>query len=167
MRFWGKGEQRVGSAGVLARNNVSCKGRGTGILPVFRGFIFDMINMIWRASVPTSRFPLCGRMVSGFIAERRGGRALLVRAASHAATRARCPCHTARHQPCATKGQVFCAFFGTQESGKRFGVRRQAVFRATPLFEQECGGRATRESGAAARAQRGSRHRKKSSEPAP
>jgi hypothetical protein len=38
-------------------------------------------------------------------------------------------------------------------------VRRQAVFRATPLFEQEYGGRAVRKSGAATRAQRGSCHR--------
>ena len=41
-------------------------------------FNFDMINMIdmiGRASVPTSRLPLCGRMVSGFIAEHREGRA--------------------------------------------------------------------------------------------
>jgi len=52
---------------------------------------FDMIDMIdmtwrasvptsrrgeqWRAGVPTSRLPLCGRMVSGFIAEHREGRA--------------------------------------------------------------------------------------------
>ena len=33
--------------------------------------------------------------------------------------------------------------------------RRQAVFRATPLFEQVCGGRVARKSGAAIRAQRG------------
>ena len=38
-------------------------------------------------------------------------------------------------------------------------VRRQAVFRATPLFEHECGGRTARKSGAATRAQRGSCHR--------
>ncbi len=42
---------------------------------------------------------------------------------------------------------------------KGSGVRRQAVFRATPLFEQEFGGRAARKSGAATRAQRGSCHR--------
>jgi hypothetical protein len=33
------------------------------------------------------------------------------------------------------------------------------VFRATPLFEQKCGGRVARKSGAATRAQRGSCHR--------
>jgi hypothetical protein len=38
-------------------------------------FNFDMINMIWRASVPTSRLPLCGRMISRFVAEHREGRA--------------------------------------------------------------------------------------------
>jgi hypothetical protein len=38
-----------------------------------------MINMIWRARVPTSRLPLRGRMVSGFIAERWGGKRLLAR----------------------------------------------------------------------------------------
>ncbi len=39
---------------------------------------------------------------------------------------------------------------------KKFGVRRQAGFRATPLFERGYGGRAARKSGAATRAQRGS-----------
>ena len=43
-------------------------------------------------------------------AQRREGRALLVRAAFYAATRARCPCHTARYRSCATKGQVFRRF---------------------------------------------------------
>ena len=50
-----------------------------------------------------------------------------------------------------------------QLTNRRVGVfipvRRQAVFRATPLFEQGCGGRAVRKSGAATRAQRGSCHR--------
>ena len=31
--------------------------------------------MIWRASVPASRLPLCGRMISGFTAEHREGQA--------------------------------------------------------------------------------------------
>ena len=35
---------------------------------------------------------------------------------------------------------------------KEFGVRRQAVFRATPLFESEFGDRVARKSGAATRA---------------
>ncbi len=141
-------------------------------------------------------------------------------------TRARCPCHTARRRPCATKGQVFrrsaagrflevalqatgcwcrdpglrfacpglrwsrpfgalplrgrnkarmarnrlvtggmrvervfCTHFCTYKSDEKFGVRRQAVFRATPLFKHEYGGRAVRKSGAATRAQRGSCHR--------
>jgi len=39
---------------------------------------------------------------------------------------------------------------------KKFGVRQQAVFRATPLLKHECGGKAARKSGAATRAQRGS-----------
>ena len=63
----------IWSAGVLARNSVSCK-RLTRIHARF--FIFDrinMINMIWRASVPTSRLPLCGRMVSGFHCGAPGG----------------------------------------------------------------------------------------------
>jgi hypothetical protein len=38
-------------------------------------------------------------------------------------------------------------------------LRRQAVFRATPLFEHECNGKVARKSGAATRAQRGSCHR--------
>ena len=52
----------------------------SGFLPGFpaaRAHIsmIDMINMIWRASVPASRLPLCGRMVSESIAEHREGRA--------------------------------------------------------------------------------------------
>jgi len=47
-----------------------------------------------------------------------------------------------------------------RKSAKRFGVRRQAGFRATPLFEQKHGGgNAARKSGAATRAQRGFCHR--------
>ena len=46
-----------------------------GLLGFFVFDMINMINMIWRASVPTSRLPLCGRMVSGFSAEHREGRA--------------------------------------------------------------------------------------------
>ena len=55
--------------------------------------------------------------------------------------------------------RVFCTHFCTYKSDEKFGVRRQAVFRATPLFKHEYGGRAVRKSGAATRAQRGSCHR--------
>jgi hypothetical protein len=44
-------------------------------------------------------------------------------------------------------------------SQAKIPVRRQAVFRATPLFKHKCGGRVARKSGAATRAQRGSCHR--------
>jgi len=50
-------------------------------------------------------------------------------------------------------GGEFSAWFvpisALTSQAKRYGVRRQAVFRATPLFKHECGGRATRKSGAA------------------
>jgi hypothetical protein len=62
MRFWRKGEPRVGSAGVLARNSVSCK-RLTRIHARF--FIFDrinMINMIWSAGVLARNSVSCKRL---------------------------------------------------------------------------------------------------------
>jgi len=37
---------------------------------------------------------------------------------------------------CVKKLSTLNSHFGTHKSGERFGVRRQAVFRATPLFEQ-------------------------------
>ncbi len=87
-----KGSRESGARASSPATTCLAKGCGTGILPVFHGFIFfdmiDMIDMIWRASVttrrrdgqwrasvPTSRLPLCGRMVSGSIAEHREGRA--------------------------------------------------------------------------------------------
>ena len=74
-----RAESRETSVGVLARNNVSCKRlmRDSLVAGLFFDMIdiTDLIDMIWRASVPTSRLPLCGRMVSGFIAERRDGQA--------------------------------------------------------------------------------------------
>ncbi|HRT28716.1 MAG TPA: hypothetical protein P5527_02890, partial [Kiritimatiellia bacterium] len=55
---------------------------------------------------------------------------------------------------------VFCSILSSiAQVWQMDPVRRQAVFRATPLFEHECGGRTARKSGAATRAQRGSCHR--------
>ena len=52
------------------------KGVARASCPCSMVSFFDMINMIdmiWRASVPTSRLPLCGRMVSGFHCGAPGG----------------------------------------------------------------------------------------------
>ena len=73
-----KGSKESGARASSPATMCLAKGCGTGILPVFHGFIFDLIDptdLIGRASVPTSRLPLYGRMVSGFIAERREGQA--------------------------------------------------------------------------------------------
>ena len=59
-------------------------------------------------------------------------------------------------------GGEFSAWFvpisALTSQAKRYGVRRQAVSRATPLFKYECEDRVAHKSGAATRAQHGSCH---------